>query len=335
MRPKGKTGRGSLRLIAAAGLGVFVLLLFAAFALKRVAYKDDRQRATAAAGTGAFNGERAYESLQRIVALGPRPPGSREAEELRKLVRAEVEAAGLKIDILPFDAETPRGKRTMANLRAVVEGTQDGVIALSNHYDTKYFEEFEFVGANDGGSTTAWMIEMARALGPTRQGRTIWLLWFDGEEAFKEWTSTDSLYGSREMVRHLRRTKELSNLEALINVDMIGDCYLGILRDPGAPSWIQNAVWKSAAELGHERHFLADARVVEDDHMPFRLAGVPCMNLIDFEYGGSPLEHGATWHTERDTIDRVCPASLQAVGDVIYHALPALESFLDTQARLE
>lgn len=324
-----------MRFIAIAGIGAFALLLLVAFGIKRVAYKDENQRASAATGTGTFQGERAYDTLKRIVAIGPRPPGSPEAETVRQLIRTEVEAAGLEFRTFPFDADTPLGKRAMVNLVAVVKGNRDGVIALSNHYDTKYFEDIRFVGANDGGSTTAWMIEMARALGPTRDGRTIWLVWFDGEEALKEWSSADSLYGSRDMVRRLRRTKELAHLKVLINLDMIGDCYLGVFRDAGAPSWLQNAVWKTAAEHGHERHFLADPRVIEDDHMPFRLAGVPCMNLIDYEYGGSPLEHGANWHTERDTIDRVCPASLQAVGDVIYHALPAIESFLDAQARLD
>ncbi len=309
--------------------------MIVAFGLKRIAHNDDQQRATAATGAGAFNGERAYGTLKKVVAIGPRPAGSAQAETLRELIRSEVEQAGLDVRPVPFDADTPLGKRSMVNLIAVVKGTRDGIIALSNHYDTKLFDSFQFVGANDGGSTTAWMIEMARTLGPSRDGRSIWLIWFDGEEAFKEWSSSDGLYGSREMVRYLRKTKELDNLKALVNLDMIGDCHLGISRDAGAPSWLANSIWKSAAVLEHERRFLPDTQVIEDDHMPFRLAGVPCMNLIDFEYGGSPSEHSATWHTANDTIERVCPASLQAVGDVIYHALPAIESYLDAQARLD
>lgn len=282
-----------------------------------------------------FDGLHAYETLKKVVALGPRPVGSPQAEALRQLIRAEIGQAGLDLKEMPFTAETPFGKRSMVNLLAEVKGDRDGVIALTNHYDTKLFDHFQFVGANDSGSTTAWMIEMARVLGPRRQGRSVWLIWFDGEEAFKEWSSTDGIYGSKEMVRHLRANNELARIKALINVDMIGDCYLGIMRDPGAPSWLSNALWKSAAELGHERAFLPDGHVIEDDHMPFRLAGVPCLNLIDFEYGGSPSEHQATWHTAHDTIDRVCPASLQVVGDVIYHALPAIDAFLDAQARLD
>ncbi|HRK35710.1 MAG TPA: M28 family peptidase [Candidatus Hydrogenedentes bacterium] len=328
------TGSGALRLIAVAGVFLFVLMFVFAFGLRQIATRDSDQRVTAAA-SGNFNGARAYESLKKIVAVGPRPPGSREAEQTRTIIRTELEAAGLEVMALPFEAETPYGKKTMVNMVGVVKGDTHGIIALSNHYDTKYLPEIRFVGANDGGSTTAWMLEMARALGPSRKGRTIWLIWFDGEEAFKEWTDSDSLYGSREFVRYLRREKLLDSLHTLINVDMIGDCYLGVFRDAGAPSWLQNAIWKKAAELGYDKHFTARSTVIQDDHTPFRFAGVQCINLIDYEYGGSPLEHSNTWHTENDNIDRVCPDSLQAVGDVIYHALPVIESSLDAQARRE
>ena len=293
-----------------------------------------RDAAVSARGR-SFDGVRAYETLKEVVAIGPRPPGSSEAAALRDLIRTELAQAGLEVTEYPFDTDTPLGKRHMVNLVVVVKGTRPGVIALGNHYDTKFFDRFRFVGANDGGATTAWMIEMARTLGPARKGRSVWLLWFDGEEAFQEWTATDSLYGSRETVRRLRATQELGEVRALINLDMIGDCHLGIARDAGAPPWLVNVLWKSAAELGYERHFLAESQTIEDDHVPFRLAGVPCINLIDFEYGTSRAEHDATWHTANDTIDRVCPASLQAVGDVVYHALPAIESVLDAQARLD
>lgn len=214
----------------------------------------------------------------------------------------------------------------MTNLVGVVQGTLPGLILLSNHYDTKYFPEFTFVGANDGGSTTAWMLEMARSLGPQREGRTIWLCFFDGEEAFQEWTETDSLYGSRAFVQHLAETGEAAQVRAIINVDMIGDCRLGIFKDPGAPAWLQDAVWEQAKRLGYGKAFLLSGRNIQDDHIPFRRAGIPALELIDFEYGGSAVAHQNTWHTARDTLDKVCAASLQAVGDVIYHALPVIES---------
>jgi Zn-dependent M28 family amino/carboxypeptidase len=119
----------------------------------------------------------------------------------------------------------------------------------------------------------------------------------------------------------------------MINVDMIGDCYLGIARDAGAPPGLENAIWIEAGVLGYSGHFLSYARGVEDDHIPFRMAGIPAIDLIDFEYGGSPLEHHANWHTANDTLDLVCAQSLQVVGDVLYHALPRVEELLNTQPR--
>jgi Zn-dependent M28 family amino/carboxypeptidase len=272
-----------------------------------------------------FDGARAYADLEYLVGLGPRVSGTAAAEETRGYIRRELEGAGLKVEEQAFEADTPLGKRPMVNVVGIVEGTEPGVIVLGNHYDTKYLPEIRFVGANDGGSTTAWMLEMGRALGPRRTGLTVWLCFFDGEEAFVEWTEADSLYGSRAFVSRLQERGELSQVRAMVNVDMIGDCRLEVLGDPGAPGWLQEAIRSQAERLGYGAHFPRTARTVLDDHVPFRRAGVAAINLIDFEYGQSPVEHRNTWHTARDTIEKVCPDSLQAVGDVIYHALPVID----------
>lgn len=327
----GALGRGARGLIVVAAVAAIIALALLTHAARRLSERDPAQRAVGEKKS-PFDGTRAYRDLMAIVEIGPRPPGSEGAEKLRALLRAVLADTGLAVSEHAFEAQTPLGPRRMVNVVAKVEGNRPGVIALSNHYDTKYLPDIRFVGANDGGSTTAWMLEMARALGPRRNGRGVWLIWFDGEEALKEWTEQDSLYGSRELVRVLRESGQLAAIEALINVDMIGDCYLGILRDPGAPAWLSNAVWSKAGELGLGGHFLPEARPVLDDHIPFRLAGVPALNLIDYEYGGSPIDHRNNWHTANDTIEKVCPASLQAVGDVLYHALSGIEAYLDAQA---
>jgi Zn-dependent M28 family amino/carboxypeptidase len=276
-----------------------------------------------------FDGERAYTDLARIVAIGPRVPGTEGSAKVQTLIRDELKLAGLDVWEQTFTASTPLGPRSMTNLVGVVQGTQPGLILLTNHYDTKYFPEFVFVGANDGGSTTAWMLEMARTLGPQREGCTVWLCFLDGEEAFQTWTETDSLYGSRAFVRRLIETGEVAQVKAVVNVDMIGDCKLGIYKDPDAPEWLEEAVWAQAGRLGYDKAFLLTGRRIEDDHIPFRRAGLPALELIDFEYGGSAAAHQNTWHTSRDTLDKVCAGSLQAVGDVIYHALPVIESHVE------
>ncbi|MCC6486241.1 MAG: M28 family peptidase [Candidatus Hydrogenedentes bacterium] len=325
-RPHGRT---ALKLIVAVGVGAFVLLMLFSSGFRKVAYRDASTVVKGAQSHSPFQGQRAFEDLRRIVDIGPRPPGSKEAENTRRIIHEELEKAGLEVREYPFEADTPVGRKTMVNVVGIVKGDQDGIILLGNHYDTKYFPDFRFVGANDAGSTTAWMIEMARTLGPKRDGRSIWLVWFDGEEALKEWSESDSLYGSREMVRLLRNREILPKVAFMINVDMIGDRYLGILRDQGAPGWLINGVWTTAAELGLSGHFLNESAAIQDDHLPFRLAGVPALNLIDFQFGGSMLDHKNTWHTPNDTLEKVSPDSLQVVGDVIYHALPSLEAYLN------
>lgn len=216
----------------------------------------------------------------------------------------------------------------MTNLAATCQGTRPGTIIVSGHYDTKYLPYMDFVGANDAGSSTAFLLEMARTLGPTREGYSVQFVWFDGEEAIVEWTDTDSLYGSREMVRRLNEHDRLGDIKALINVDMIGDCQLNILRDSRAPQWLLGTIWGTARELGYTEAFGWIEKSMEDDHVPFRQAGIPAINLIDFEYGANSIEHNLNWHTERDTLELVCAESLQAVGDVLLHALPRIEAYL-------
>jgi Zn-dependent M28 family amino/carboxypeptidase len=273
-----------------------------------------------------FDGERAFRDLESLLKIGRRVSGTAGSQMAQKLIIDKLEGAGLKIEEYGFKAMTPLGVIEMNNIVGIVEGTEPGVIILSNHYDSKYFPDFEFVGANDGGSTTAWMLEMARTMGPKRDGYTLWLTFFDGEEAFQEWSDTDSLYGSREMVQKLRSLEKLSDVKACINLDMIGDKELGILRDTDAPEWLRKPIWDSAKNLGYGTHFLRESRYIEDDHLPFRRAGIPAINLIDFKFGGGSRDHDRNWHTPNDTLDKVSPDSLQIVGEVLLDALPDIES---------
>lgn len=278
-----------------------------------------------------FNGQRAYEDVRKVVAFGPRPADSEPLSKLRAFIKDELGKAGLIVWEQAFEADTPMGKKSMVNLVGTIQGTSDDIIIIGNHYDTKYFSDINFVGANDGASTNGWLLEMARAIGPKRNGRTLWLCFFDGEEAFGEWSRTNSLYGSRSFVDHLRTEGKLSRIKTMINVDMIGDCDLDIRQDRDAPEWLTKAVWDTARRVGHQSAFLAFGHPIDDDHVPFRRAGIPAIEIIDFNYGGTPQEHAKTWHTARDTIDRVCADSLQATGDVIYHALAQIDGFLDRQ----
>jgi Zn-dependent M28 family amino/carboxypeptidase len=277
--------------------------------------------ATVALGDAAgarFDGAAALRHVERLVAIGPRVAGTPGGARARDYITAELRKAGAEVRVESFEAETPDGRVTMANVVAVLPGRRSDVILIGGHYDTKVFRGFRFVGANDGGSSTALLIELARALASRPREFTYWLAFFDGEEARATWTATDSLYGSRRMAADLARRGQLPR--AVIVADMIGDRDLNIRREASSTPWLTDLVWESARRLGHGLHFLPDARAVEDDHAPFLKAGVPATLLIDFDF--------PPWHTASDTLDKVSARSLQVVGEVLVDALPAIEERL-------
>jgi Zn-dependent M28 family amino/carboxypeptidase len=206
----------------------------------------------------------------------------------------------------------------MANVVGVLAGRRRDVILIGGHYDTKVFHEFSFVGANDGGSSAALLLELARVLAARPREFTYWIAFFDGEEARRNWTARDSLYGSRRMAADLAKRNELPR--AVIVADMIGDRELNIRREASSTRWLTDLVWDSAHRLGQGAHFWPEVVGVEDDHAPFLRLGVPAVLLIDFDF--------PAWHTAADTLDKVSPRSLQVVGDVLLDALPAIEARL-------
>jgi hypothetical protein len=323
----------AIKVIVTLGILAFAILGLTSVALKNAARSGGSRLAVVEQSHSPFDSKRAYADLKTIVAFGPRTSGSQALERSREFIKQQLGKAGLKVWEHAFDAPTPVGTLKMVNVVGVIEGTKPGIIVLGNHYETKYFSDIVFVGANDGGSTTAWMIEMGRTLGPRRDGRTVWLGFFDGEESFGEWSATDGLYGSRAFVEYLRGDGRLAEIQVMINLDMIGDCYLGIKRDRAAPEWLTGAIWGAARTLNYAAYFLPFADAIEDDHVPFRRAGIPAVDIIDFSYGRLQSDHVRLWHTANDTIDHVCAESLQVVGDVIYHALPKVDAYLDSSGR--
>jgi Zn-dependent M28 family amino/carboxypeptidase len=274
--------------------------------------------AAAAAAEPRFDGTAAFRHIERLVAIGPRPAGAPGGTRAREYITTELRRARVEVRVEAFEADTPEGRVKMANVVGVVAGRRKDVILIGGHYDTKVFRNFTFVGANDGGSSTAFLLELARTLAARPREYTYWIAFFDGEEARGAWTSTDSLYGSRRMAADLARRGQLPR--AVIVADMIGDRDLNIRREAGSTPWLTDLVWDSARRLGQSPHFLSEAMSVEDDHVPFLRAGVPSALLIDFDF--------PWWHTAQDTLDKVSARSLQVVGDVLLGALPAIEDRL-------
>jgi Zn-dependent M28 family amino/carboxypeptidase len=266
-----------------------------------------------------FDGARAFEDLKRLVAFGPRPAGSPALAEARRWIIAQLKDAGAQVEEDSFTASTPVGPIPMANLIAKFPGAQSKVVMVTGHYDTKLFEKFRFVGANDGASSAALLLELARELHGRKHDLTYWLVFFDGEEAVREWTDTDSVYGSRHLVQKLSSSGELGRIQAMILVDMIGDSHLEIHREAGSTPWLNDLVFNAAHRLGYARYFLDSQTAVEDDHFPFLNAGVAAVDLIDFN------PEDGYWHTARDTVDHCSPQSLTIVGRVVLAALADLE----------
>jgi len=277
-----------------------------------------------------FDGARAHEHVRRLVAIGPRVAGTPGAGQAREYITRQLQALGLTADEQSFEAATPAGPVKMVNLRVTIPGGdgrapdpstgsgQDRLI-IAGHYDTKRFREFAFVGANDAGSSTAFLIEIARALKNRKNALPIELLFLDGEEAVVEWQGTDHTYGSRYYVETARKAGTLTHIRALVLVDMIGDRDLQISRESNSTAWLTDIIWTSATRL-KRREFLDRETAIEDDHLPFLQAGVPSVDIIDLDY--------PAWHTAGDTLDKVSAGSLQVVGDVLLAALPEIEKKL-------
>jgi Zn-dependent M28 family amino/carboxypeptidase len=255
--------------------------------------------------------------LQTIVGFGPRPAGSDAIAKTRNYIVTELEKAGLKPQLEEFDARTPRGYKHMVNIHATRPGSKPQVIALTGHYDTKVFENLRFVGASDGGSSAAWLLEFARCTKDLKLDNTLEFIFYDGEEAVVEWTDDDSVYGSRHDVDRRVRNKSLNDLKAMILVDMIGDKNLNIKKETQSTRWLKDIIWGTAQSLGYTREFPNEEQEISDDHIPYLKAGVPSVDLIDFDY--------PAWHTAADTLDKVSAHSLKIVGDVVYLSLPAID----------
>ncbi len=272
------------------------------------------------AATAGFDSSRAYGHMRDLVEIGPRVSGTSANRQTREYIIKTLAGHGITAVEQPFEARTPLGVVKMANIIATLPGTRLERVILGSHFDTKLFREFRFVGASDGGSSTAALLELARVLADRPRPFTIELLFLDGEEAVVEWSASDSTYGSRHYVQAARKAGTLGAIKALILLDMIGDRHLTIRRESNSTPWLTEAIWSTAARLGHGRSFLRETTPIEDDHLPFLQAGVPAVDIIDLDY--------AAWHTAADTLENVGAESLQIVGDVVLAALPEIEQYL-------
>lgn len=264
-----------------------------------------------------FSGESALAFTGKAVAFGPRASGSNAMTQQRAWIKQILATKGCELTSDKFIGQTPDGPVTFENLIARFPGKSGKAIAITGHYDTKKMPGF--VGANDGGSSTGFLLELASALQGRPRTDDVYLVFFDGEEAVREWTDSDSLYGSRHLAEKWTADGTIRKLKALINVDMIGDKNFRIVWEENSASSLRNLVWGVADSLGFSSSFPRQGGPVTDDHMPFLTAGVKALDLIDFE------SQSTFWHTTRDTMDKLSARSFDILGTVILKVIEQLE----------
>jgi Peptidase family M28 len=292
-------------------------------------------KARPASQTGGFDGQKAYDYTAKLVSFGPRPPGSDAIHRTQAYIISELKGFGCNVDADDFHAPTPVGDLLMKNIVAKIPGTGRGIILLMTHYDTVRLPGF--VGADDGGSSSGLMLEMARLLcaNKMKPASSVWIAFVDGEEdqqnfttaqqAQTTWNDPDTTYGSRELAARMDLSGDLKHIRALILADMIGQKGLRIQPEANSTKWLSDLVWRTAERLGYNDIFVrGEIGGIIDDHGPFLKRGVPSVDIIDYNgyVSGSSMPY---WHTTEDTMDKLSPKSFAVVGHVILETVAELQ----------
>ncbi|MGA3131246.1 MAG: M28 family peptidase [Terracidiphilus sp.] len=275
-----------------------------------------------------FPGAKAYEYARQFAAIGPRWPTGPGHVKAEDFLRTHFRNAHDQVEEDTFTADTPIGPVPLCNFIVRFPGTKPGVIVLGTHYETNYpLRNINFIGANDGASTTGLLMAIADQLrtqtaqGKKLDGYSVWLVFFDGEEAFEQWSGSDSTYGSRHLAAKWGRDGTLNQIKAFLLADMIGDKDLDIQRETHSTLWLVDLVAQAAKKFGDQRYFFQKEMDVEDDHLPFVERGVPSIDIIDLDYGPNDSYH----HTAQDTMDKISARSLTIDGDVFMETIHLID----------
>jgi glutaminyl-peptide cyclotransferase len=275
--------------------------------------------------TPKINPERAWQYTKEIAAVGSRPLGSPGHKKIEDYIHSHLKGDQVEDDA--FVQQTPVGAFPVRNIVAKFPGKQPGIIVVGSHYETNYPLPKSYVGANDGGSSTALLLEFANLLrqqeknGPM-DGHSVWLVFTDGEEAMELKWSNDSLYGSKHLAEKWSQDGTLKNVKAFLLADMLGDSDLNLEDDGNSSPQLRRIAYTAAEHYGYQSHMFGRQTTIQDDHIPFKEAGVPVMDFIDLNYGYNNAYH----HTPEDTIDKLSPKSLQISGDVILGTVALLNA---------
>jgi glutaminyl-peptide cyclotransferase len=270
----------------------------------------------------SIDANRAMQYVRDIVKFGPRPIGSENHKKVENYILAHLKGDDVESD--SFTIDTHEGTFPVHNIIAKYPGNKDGIIVIASHYDTNYpLRNTSFIGANDGASTSALLLELANQFrGKTQDGYSIWLLWDDAEESMKlPWDEPESLYGVRHLAQKWQQDGTARKIKAFLLTDMIGDADLNIEHDSNSTPWLEATIYEAAKRLGYQSHFFERYLSVDDDHLPFLKVGVPSVDIIDLNYGYNNVFH----HTTQDTVDKLSPNSLQIAGSVVLESIRIID----------
>jgi glutaminyl-peptide cyclotransferase len=277
-----------------------------------------------------FDGDKALDYAAQFAAIGPRWPTGPGHVKAQEFLRAHFLRNHDQVEEDTFTADTPIGPVPLCNFIVRFPGKKPGVIVLGTHYETNYpLRNINFVGANDGASTTGLLMaiadrlraEAAQSHDKKLNGYSVWLVFFDGEEAFQSWSRSDSTYGSRHLAAKWGGNGTLNQIKAFLLADMIGDKDLDIQQETHSAPWLVDIVADAAKKFGDQRYFFQQKMDVEDDHLPFVERGVPSIDIIDLDYGPNNSYH----HTAQDTMDKISAHSLTIDGDVFMESIRLID----------
>jgi glutaminyl-peptide cyclotransferase len=273
--------------------------------------------------TGGFDGKRAFAHVAKQVSFGPRPAGSPALAQTQDYLLAELKSYGCTAEVDAFNSDTPAGRIAMKNILVKIPGEKPGIILLGTHYDTKRLENF--VGADDAGSSTGVMLELARVLCSQHGRNAVWIAFFDGEEAVRpEWQDPDNCYGSRQMAARFANSGDLTKIKAFLLADIVGTRTPHFKRETYSTKALVDLVWGVAKKLGYGSIFVDDSSAVEDDHQSFLKRHVPSVDVIDLDNG--PNGDVYYWHTPQDSLDKISPKTLAIVGHVFLESVKQLQA---------
>jgi glutaminyl-peptide cyclotransferase len=278
----------------------------------------------------AFDAAQAYAYTKQVVDFGERWPGSPGHQKTEDLIHAVLARTGAVVEPDDFTAKTPRGPIAVHNIIGKFNVTADPrqeIVILGGHYDTLFKKGF--VGANDGGSSTAILLAFADALAHQKTRLQVWLMWTDLEEAIEAFQGDDGLYGSRHFAQKLAAQGLVPRVKGFFLLDMIGDVDLGVSREQGSDRALQAIIGRAAGELGYTKYFFQSTSDIIDDHRSFTGVGIPSVDVVDAEFGRMGPQYdsmGEFHHSNADTIDKVSAHSLEIVGRTLLRTVELMDA---------